>query len=238
MGSTAISVIIPHYVKNQDEDLFRCILSINACIDKDCEVIVVVNGGNPTDSLKQFLSTFDYVKTLYYGNTTSYQARTLGISIANGYILVFIDSDVEVTSDFFKELRNDFINPDTMLSGGKVRFTGEDKVSFITANLAVRSSVFEKVSFNSTLYSGGDLDFARRAISAGMRAEYSYNRTVVHKHEGYMMRLAKSLRYGSGTTLYKMRHSWANHFKELGMLFAKLIGFLYFRLTKKPIGKL
>lgn len=241
MGST-ISIIIPHYIKNPCSDLLKCLDSLFRCSDKGCfEIIVVLNGGaSYQECMQRIRRSYDSPALHLIDGldvSTSYSARNLGIKFSTGEILAFIDSDVEVTSSFFSDLRRDFSDDSVMLSGGMVRFTGENKVSFITANLAVRRKVFEKILFKGNLYSGGDLDFSRRAIAQGMRAEYSYNRTVIHKHENYLMRIRKSLRYGSGTSFAKLCKSWVSLFKDSGMLFAKSIGFLYFCICNKPIGK-
>ena len=49
-----------------------------------------------------------------------------------------------------------------------------------TANLAVRRSVIDAMQFDSTLQTGGDVDFGRRATAAGYRLVYTADARVEH----------------------------------------------------------
>lgn len=238
MEPKKITIIIPHYVRNDDSDLEKCILSIERILPPDVTVIVVVNGGVISSHLHSFLTSKSFVKPLFFDSVmTSYSARNIGIMKANSAIVVFIDSDVTIDKDFFVSLNEDFKDPNLMMSGGRVEFSGESKVSFITANLAVRKEVLDRTMFNEMMNSGGDIEFANRVILLGYKVGYSYNRVVFHKPEGFKIRFMKSLRYGSGTTAKKLCYSWSSHFKSFGLLFAKTVGFMYYCMTDKMIGK-
>lgn len=238
MEPRKIAVVIPHYVGNDDSDLEKCILSIEEVLPLDVVVIVVVNGGEVSGSLRSFLTSKSFIRPLFFDSVmTSYSARNIGLMKANSAVVVFIDSDVTIDKNFFVSLNDDFKDPNLMMSGGRVEFSGESKVSFITANLAVRKEVLVRTMFNEMMNSGGDIEFANRVVLLGYKVGYSYNRVVFHKPENFKVRFMKSLRYGSGTTAKKLCYSWSNHFKSFGLLFAKTVGFMYYCTTNKMIGK-
>lgn len=236
MNQDSISVIIPFHGKNNFSDLVKCIDSIHTCNIRPKEIIVVLNGFI-TSELEQKIELLDVIIVSSYLARNSYEARNSGARVSTGDILCFLDDDVVVSKNFFIEIQDNFSSPMTMMSGGKVVFTEEEKVSFITANMCVRSRIFFEMKGFKSVYSGGDIEFHKR-VSEKYRTELSINRVAYHKPEDLFMRVRKSLRYGSGTTSKKLFHQWNELLKNFILTLFKSIGFIAFKITKKPFGKL
>ncbi len=94
-----ISVIIPAY--NEQDLIAQCLDSITKQTYKPLEVIVVDDGSN--DKTLQIAKGFK-VKILTQNHKGPGVARNLAASIANGEILVFVDSDMTFEKDFIADL--------------------------------------------------------------------------------------------------------------------------------------
>ncbi|MCH9632621.1 MAG: Cytidylate kinase [Chlamydiae bacterium] len=102
MKTLKLSVIIPSY--NRFEHLKNTIKSLKdqTLPSIDYEVIVVDDGS--TDNTEELLANtgFKYIKTKNLGPAA---ARNKGIEVAKGDILVFIDADIIVASNFLEKVQ-------------------------------------------------------------------------------------------------------------------------------------
>lgn len=102
--SKKISVIIPVY--NTAQYLARCLRSV---LEQDCVYEVIAVNDGSTDRSADILAAFsaEYptkMKVLTQENQGVVAARAAGIAAASGDYLGFVDSDDEVTSDFYSVL--------------------------------------------------------------------------------------------------------------------------------------
>lgn len=192
------SIIIPVY---NDPYLPVCLASLaNLQGGLDYEIIVVENG--LSDWIQPLVQQygFRYVAEPIIG---SYTARNAGIAQAAGDILVFTDSDCEVTPNWLQQI--DQVLADETIAGvmgcsagapstrvaaleqlmyeaNIAQFTKATNLTRIdTRNFAVRRKVIERIgNFHSTLQYGGDMEFGARAHAAGWRIVYNDQLIVVH----------------------------------------------------------
>src|SRR3989344_6481051 len=99
-----LSIVVPVY--NRVDTLKKCLDSIYFQKYTNFEVIVIDDG-----SSIDLKSTFDNYPVKYFyllNNSGPAFARNFGAKQAKGKILVFIDSDVVLTSDFLERLAHIF----------------------------------------------------------------------------------------------------------------------------------
>ena len=111
------SIIVPVY--NVENELSKCIDSILRQSVEDFELILVDDGS--TDRSGQICNDYGKkdrrIKVIHKSNGGVSSARNLGLDIANGDYIVFVDSDDYVTEDYLKKLYNP--NVDMVLCGIK-----------------------------------------------------------------------------------------------------------------------
>ena len=96
MNNVKLSIIIP--VRNAENSIERCINSLlNQTVKDGYEIIVVDN--NSKDRTRMILEKFDNIKIIQNKNQGSYSSRNLGITIAQGELLFFTDSDCIAQND-------------------------------------------------------------------------------------------------------------------------------------------
>lgn len=111
-----VSIVIPIY--NVEKDLKRCVESILNQTYKDIEVILV-DDGSPDDCPKicdEYEKIDERVKVIHKKNGGLSDARNLGIDIAKGKYITFVDSDDYVTDDYVEYLYNLIIKYDAEMS--------------------------------------------------------------------------------------------------------------------------
>lgn len=105
MNNVTLSIIIPVY--NVEGYLRRCLKSIlkqNTLIDY--EIILVDDGSTDTSGriCDEFQSHFPNIQVKHITNSGVAVARNLGMSLAKGKLLYFVDPDDYLTESFFIEL--------------------------------------------------------------------------------------------------------------------------------------
>ena len=99
-----LSIIVPAY--NVEKYIGRCLDSLLCEDSKDYEVIVVNDGSNDkTDEIIQnnYLDKVVYIKK--EENSGLSDARNLGMSVAQGDYMIFVDSDDYVSSNYLMEIK-------------------------------------------------------------------------------------------------------------------------------------
>lgn len=102
-SSPIISIIIVTW--NRKDDVLRCIRSIEVSTFKDYEIIVVDNAS--TDGTVESIKKNRFDKTIVIENDTNLMAssgRNIGISLAKGDVLLFVDSDNIIDVNMIKNL--------------------------------------------------------------------------------------------------------------------------------------
>ena len=183
------SVIIPAY--NSKKTIERCIESIALQNRPDVEIIIIDDGStDETESICKALQTeYTNITYIYKENGGVSSARNLGLSVANGEFVMFVDSDDYVdnkcfdTIDKYIETNADFYQFGfSIVANGIVKEVREccechvntlsEKENFISESLVTRSinSPWAKIykrkiidennlSFSEKLSVGEDLSF-------------------------------------------------------------------------------
>ncbi len=119
------SIIIPTY--NRPDDLKRCIRSILGQTVRPSEIIVIDDGKLVEPPLRDVCERksirYLYEKKMQPGLTTS---RNLGVSLASGDIVFFLDDDVVLFKDYIEEILrvyNEYRSPEIAGVGGIIENT-------------------------------------------------------------------------------------------------------------------
>lgn len=213
-----ISVIIPVY--NDYDRLKKCleILDSQTYPKQSYEVIVIDN--NSTDNIKSLVETFEQTKYAFEAVPGSYSARNTGLSIAQGEILGFTDSDCAPAENWIeKGVANILKHPGCGLVAGRINFAFQDpenphpaelydslyflqQETYIkedhfgaTANVFTTRQIFDSVGlFNATLKSGGDREWGERVYAAGYKQIYAADVEIAHPARASFQELNKKLR--------------------------------------------
>lgn len=222
-GKLLVSVIIPTY--HDWERANKCLnalhqQSLNAI---DYEVIIVNN--DPEDAPPSRVYLTDGVKLVNEAAPGSYAARNAGLKTAQGQILAFTDSDCLPHTDWLKHAISAILAGEVDRVAGRVDvFSNQKKMTAtecyesifafnqknnvsngvaVTANLLVKADLFEKVGFfDERLFSGGDIEWNRRATEMGYTIKYLENAIVSHPARHTWSEMASKLRRTMGGKLF------------------------------------
>jgi glycosyltransferase involved in cell wall biosynthesis len=199
-----VSIIIP--VFNDPDRLKSCLHALEEqTYPKDMyEVIAVDNGSD--EPIEAVVSKFGQAQTACENEPSSYAARNKGITLAQGDILAFTDSDCIPALDWVeKGVTNLTRIPNCGLIGGRVQIFVRDEANptmveryecvmafeqkhyieqrhfSVTANLFTFKHVIETVGpFNTKIKSGGDRDLGQRIFAHGYSQAYADDVYVAH----------------------------------------------------------
>ena len=200
-----VSVILPVY--NDAVALRRCLHSLRKqTYPVDRFEVIVVDNGSTKDNPQAVVADFPGYRYCVEIKVGSYAARNSGMSLANGEVYAFIDSDCIASEQWLEEgVRALLVNPDCGLIGGRVDTFYQDPehptsvelyervTTFqckkwielyhvcVTANLFVWPKVFDTVGlFDESLKSAGDFDWSGRVHTAGLELIYNDKAYVRH----------------------------------------------------------
>lgn len=202
MADVVASVIIPTF--EDWEKLAACLACLeNQTIESEIFEIVVANN-NPSEDLPQDVKLPLNARVVWQEKPGSYAARNLAIKAARGRYLFFTDSDCRPAPnwlvrgiDIFEsepELSRIAGRIDTVPASGRWNSWAVHDAIFrlrqeayarrgvsVTANLAARSELFQLVGmFSEERYSGGDIEWNRRAALAGYSIKFDNEMVVAH----------------------------------------------------------
>lgn len=196
-----ISVVIP--CLNEKETIAEVIIAAARELDKSnfrYEIIVVDNGSTDgSDAIAKNLNT----TVLSSSSKTVAGVRNMGADLAKGKLLVFLDADVVVQSNWgqtLQEIYQDMIRPDNTITGSHCSVPGNIKpllsswykgISTDTrdthlgaGHMVVSIGTFKNLGgFNADLVTGEDYDFCYRAKKMGVAVVS--NLRLVACHLGY-----------------------------------------------------
>lgn len=195
MSNHLVSVIIPVY--NDQSGLGSCLRALeNQSLPcQDFEIIVVDNASQPKIELPKDANLNYILETCE--KPGSYAARNVGMRIANGEVIAFLDADCLPEKDWLQQGLKavQAASPKTLI-GGEVQLTLSDKPTAVelyqcltgfgqqynieqqsfsaTANLFVRREQALLIGeFNENLLSGGDREWSWRARALGFDIKFS-----------------------------------------------------------------
>ena len=221
----SVSIIIPVY--NDPSGLKETLDCLVAQVfPKDQYEIIVVDNGSTDNTFEignkyadQFHDTIQFV--LENKVKGSYAGRNRGIAVSRGELLIFLDADVTVGSDYVEKVYDKFRNSNIDYLGCNVKMmikksSISSRYNFIhgfniensinnenytpTCNLIVKREVIDKIgNFDSRLEGGGDFEFGERVTSAGYRLDYAEDIILYHPtRSNYKLLIEKAIRIGRG----------------------------------------
>jgi glycosyltransferase involved in cell wall biosynthesis len=218
----SVSVIVPVYNGQATiQKLVESLLRLDYPTEQR-EIIVVDN--NSRDQTVEIVKRYPVTLLFEKHIQSSYAARNRGAEAAGGAFLAFTDADCVVSPQWLLRLLEHHHDDTIGVFAGEVKsyragtlaeqfadvegVLGQRKslqheyLPFaVTANLAVRRSLFEAVGkFNESLTSGGDVDFCwRLQQKTACRIRYVPDAVIYHKHRDSVGSLYQQYRkYGSG----------------------------------------
>ena len=198
-----VSIIIPVY--NNSEGLKQCLNALEKqTYPQDYYEIIVVDNGSE-ESLESVTSQFNNILWTYESQSGSYAARNKGLTIAKGEIIAFTDSDCIPHKNWLENgLAKLLENGNCGIVGGKINIIYQnvqhptsveiyeminslkqdknvEKFQAVTANLFTYRKVIETVgNFDSSLKSGGDVEWSYRVHLQGYQILYAESACVDH----------------------------------------------------------
>lgn len=126
-----VSIVVPIY--NAEKHIKRCVNSVLKQEYKNLEILLI-NDGSTDHSLEiiETLSSNDSrIKIIDKNNEGVAETRNLGIKLATGKYIMFIDNDDFITSNYVKDYADKIIDLQyDIIIGGYQRVNSDDKVLF------------------------------------------------------------------------------------------------------------
>ena len=215
-----ISIIVPVY--NGEKTITACVESIidQEFSKEEYEIIVVDN--KSTDKTREIVEKFHIKLVSEDEIQSSYAARNLGVTIAKGEIILFIDADCIAKKDWISKIIEGFNDPEVGAIGGEIddaqpstlverflsdihplkncmKFEGVFLPILITANAAFRKNLFIRLGgFKQNLYTIADIDLSwRLLLETKYKINYVPDAIVFHKHRTTLKGMYKQ-QYRSG----------------------------------------
>ena len=159
-----ITVIIPVY--NKEEYLEKTLNSIINQSYKNLEIIIINDGS--TDNSKYICDKFqNQDKRINLVNTKNYgagHARNIGIKMAKGNYISFIDADDYIDKDYYKILYNMIINNEADMAECRYIRVNEEQEINIEKNQIQDIKVFSNIEKLKLLYGRNDEEYINTVI--------------------------------------------------------------------------
>lgn len=149
-----ISIIVPVY--NVEEYLNRCIDSILLQTYNNIEILLIDDGSLDKSSqiCDEYMKKDKRIKVIHKKNGGLSDARNVGIDIARGKYITFIDSDDSVEKDLVEYLYKLVINFNTKMSicshrvifdeGKRIKVLGNGKEEKLTSKECIKKMLYHK----------------------------------------------------------------------------------------------
>lgn len=231
MTQPEYSVVVPAY--RAEDDIVRCLQALNdqSIERRRYEVIVVVDGSTDATATRARRTGADQV--LVRGHQGPAAARNAGTERAAGDIVLFTDTDCEVSHTWIEEMTAPLADPQIMGSKGTYRtrqrsiiarlvqleyefrydrMAERDSIDFIDTYAAAyrRDLLIESGGFDPTYpaTSAEDIDLSFRLAGAGHRFVFVPDAWVWHKHPTSLITyLTRKGRYGIWRALLYLRYT-------------------------------
>jgi glycosyltransferase involved in cell wall biosynthesis len=198
-GEPQVSVIVP--VRDNAPGIASLLTALAAqTLPRDRFEVVIGDDGSRSGPLAQTAVDVCWARVASGPRRTSYAARNRAVGEARGGTLAFCDSDCLPDPDWLEQGLAALAEADVV--AGEVTFHPPAAPSVwslltidmfldqeravrrsraVTANLFVRRDLFDRLGgFDETLPSGGDYDFAQRAVEGNARLAYAPRAVVRH----------------------------------------------------------
>ncbi|RLE53876.1 MAG: hypothetical protein DRJ30_06230 [Candidatus Methanomethylicota archaeon] len=207
--------------------------------------IIVVDGGSRDETVK-IAKKFD-CKIHIEPVKIRAKARNLGVQVASGEILAFIDSDCIPERDWLENLVRNFHRGENIAGvSGKVLALNKEKLiprlldllssgkpHYATWNIAYKKKVLEEVNgFDDRLHACEDQALAWKILRKGYKILWAPNAIVYHRHrESLVSFLKQQYEYGKWAVITRRLYG-ISYYKSLLLLFTLPLLFLFKYLRK------
>lgn len=125
-----VTIIIPVY--NSEKYISRCLDSVVNQSHKNIEILVINDGSsdNSLKILKKYEKKYNNIKVIDKENEGVAITRNMGIKLATGDYIMFIDNDDFIDSDYLENYINSACNDVDIVMGGYRRINEKNKVLF------------------------------------------------------------------------------------------------------------
>ncbi len=191
-----ISVIVPN--KNDWEYVLGMLEALNCQTYKDFEVIIIDSSDEKDSFDLSLLNQFSFLSIDVHKEKKAYpgQARNIGVSIARGKFVAFMDAKTIPDQDWLKSSLKNLLNTDNDIVLGKFRSINKNLnwlQKIIKANTygnlacnSVPGAILEKSKFmlsggfNSSVGAGEDLEWVARLKMLKWKIAYADNITFTY----------------------------------------------------------
>ena len=240
--SASGTIIIPAH--NEQDFIINLLESLKVHLKKPTQIIVVANAC--TDATANNARGYDCEVIEIAQKQDPSTARNKGVEYAYGDIFAFLDADVEVTEKWcsaFQGLLDSTDKNSLILTGDQCHISKnpswieknwffplrELPKSYINSgNLIASRELFVRINgFDSSLETGEDVDFCRRAVDA--TAELIINPSFIVFHEGFpktMRRFLKRERWHGKGDFQQFSHLVRSKTALLTVVFTFIHGLL------------
>jgi len=242
MNNHLVSVIIPTF--NSQETIDKCLRSIDDQSYKDIEILVVDNYS--TDKTKEIALKF---ATFYTKGPERSNQRNFGASIAKGYFLFFVDSDMKLEQNVIDSCVKESISMNTQAivvpeisigTGFWAQCKALERSCYIKDSLIEAPRFFTKEAFRKVggydedLTAAEDWDLSSRIKEAGFI--FSRIESVIWHNEGKLS-LKKTImkKYAYGKNIIKYINKHKQEARKQFILFRPSFFKNYKNLCKNPI---
>lgn len=165
-----VSVIIPVY--NEEKNIGRCLEAIreNVYPKANFEVIVIDDGS--TDGTLDVAKKFSGARIIRQNHKGKVEALNLGLSEAKNDIIITIDADVMIESDFIKNIVRPFSDPKVGAVSGAAKVANESNMlsAYQAIEYVYNSLIMDSFSrvFGTSFWFWGALASFRKDVIAGV----------------------------------------------------------------------
>jgi len=185
------SIIIPTYNCMKEIDMLLESMK-RFDIHKESELEVIIVDADSNDGTKETIKSYSFPKLIVEKGITKGMARTKGVQESEGYIIINLDSDVQITKDWFSALKES-MEKNQIIAGYSphpkrghiprvpIWVNGQD-ITWAFCNIAHKRDIFDRVGFIRDTELSEDIDFNYRCVKEGYIINYNPKMKVYHNH--------------------------------------------------------
>ncbi|MFV0234510.1 glycosyltransferase [Empedobacter falsenii] len=190
MSHPLITIIIPVY--NVEAYIEKCLLSVQNQNFKDFEVILVNDGSTDKSQNKaqNFVNNDSRFQIINIKNQGVSNARNIGLSLAKGKYIAFIDSDDYVSENYLLDFVNDIPKSENFIiiqnAFDSIDYVISPKFNFIGAQFSPDKHMYQLFKNNSNIEFGylWNKFFVNRIIQK-YDIKFDYNKALFEDEEFY-----------------------------------------------------